>query len=100
MKTKTLVGLAIAGGLLYMAFVGPTKTDKRAQLIRDMQASPTDSQASKQKAINALSLMSAAEIDAVYEFIYNYVNKGRKLTQGSGLWLQIQAISTKYDIFT
>lgn len=44
--------------------------------------------------------MSDTEISDVFTFIFDYVKKGKKLTQDNPLWYRIEAIGKKYNIFT
>ncbi len=44
--------------------------------------------------------MSDSEIAYVYDYIFNYANKGLRPAAGTTLALQIQSISDKYQIFT
>jgi hypothetical protein len=47
-----------------------------------------------------VSSMSDSEINAVYDYLYNYIDKGTRPAEGSYLYNQIQTISSKYNIFT
>ena len=44
--------------------------------------------------------MTDPEVLSVYNFLFNYIKVGKKVPLGSALYNQIQAISTKYNIFT
>jgi hypothetical protein len=44
--------------------------------------------------------MSDSEIGYVYDYIFNFVNKGLRPAANTTLALQIQSISDKYQIFT
>jgi len=94
MKIEKLIGIAAIGGILWMMF--NQQPNKRQALINLARNTSGD-----KAAIEAIfRQMTNAEVGITYEYIFNWVNKGRKLEQGSPLWQQVQAIGTKYNIFT
>jgi cytochrome c-type biogenesis protein CcmH/NrfF len=73
----------------------------RAILVNWANANTTDSYNTRAYVIELFqSGMSDSEISYVYDYIFNYVNKGLRPAATSSLALQIQAISDKYQIFT
>lgn len=75
-------------------------TNKRQALLTWINNSSGDSQASKLAFAQILNAMTEAEINATYDFVFNYVNKNRQVPQGTSLWYAVSAISEKYNIFT
>lgn len=71
---------------------GGSVSDKREALINLISKKGEDAK--------VFYSMSDQEISDVYTYIFDYVNKNRKLTQDNPLWYRIQAIGTKYNIFT
>jgi len=73
----------------------------RSILVNWANANTTDTYNERAYVIELFqSGMSDPEISYVYDYIFNYVNKGLRPAAGSSLALQIQAISDKYQIFT
>lgn len=95
MKSKDiLIAAVIVGvGYFFLSSKPLNAAQKRAALVQYAGAS-TDLKDL------FMSKMTDSEIDATYTFIFDYVKKGRQLQSGSSLFLQIQAISAKYNIFT
>lgn len=60
-----------------------------------------DSYETKQRFANMVNnVFTASELDAVYQYVFNYLSTGVQLTSSNPLYYQIQAISSKYNIFT
>lgn len=73
---------------------------KKSQLLQWSEAQRTDSAETKARFKQIIGEMTDPEINAVYDFIFNYVVTGKTVPQGSTIYYAIQAISTKYNIFT
>lgn len=103
MKKDIIVPILLIGAFLLLSNqsggVSTNTTAKRQQLIQYVQ-SGGDSPETKQRVTGIFQIMSDAEINAVYVFIFDYVKKERKVPAGSLLQQQIAAISAKYNIFT
>jgi hypothetical protein len=98
---ETLPFILIGGGLLffimknkYTASAGSDLNKRQAVLNWNTQHGGDISFAS------IVSSMSDSEINAVYDYLYNYIDKGTRPAEGSYLYNQIQTISSKYNIFT
>jgi len=103
MTNKTLGFILIGGGLLYLfmrrgATSGGGITGERSALLA--WNSSTDSQASNDYFHSVVNQLADSEVDTVYHVIFDYVSKGLQVPAGSQLYTDMQAISTKYNIFT
>jgi len=92
--------IVTAGTYLFLSSQTATPATKLTALINWVKNSTGDTEATKAAAINTFNSMSTAEIDSVYDFVFNYFAKGKAVETGTVLYNQIQAISTKYNIFT
>lgn len=56
----------------------------------------------EQSFMNALYSMTAAEVYTIYRYVTEYLSQGRTLTifADSGLYLQMQTLNNKYQLFT
>jgi hypothetical protein len=78
-----------------------TTEQKRQALINwAQQQTATDSAQSIEIVIDKFQSMTAAEINAVYDYVFNYLLKGIPVTQGSQLYMTMIGISEDYEIFT
>lgn len=109
MQTKHIFLLIAAAAGLYTVMnkapgsAGPgsaTTADKRRDLLNWINANTTDSDATKQRVITAVSQMNDAEIVATWTYVFSFIQQGFDLVQGSALYNEIKAISLKYNIFT
>lgn len=94
-NTKLLALVALGVGAYFLIKKG-SPGSKRADLIAWIDTNPGDNSAAK----NAFNAMSETEIAAVHDFIFNYFKKGLTVPAGTPLYNAIDAISTKYNIFT
>lgn len=78
---------------------GMTAQQMRQAIIAYMN-SGGDSEASKMQFAGIVAVMTETEVFAVYDYLINYVSKGRQVQPGSALYYSIQNISSKYGIFT
>jgi len=77
-----------------------TSAQKLDQLINWANRNTTDSVESIQRAIDIFRDLTATELNAVYDYVFNYLLKGKTVAEGSTLYYQMVAISEKYEIFT
>lgn len=92
--------LAAGAAYLYISSKDSAPTSKRTALINWANSSTGDTPESKAAVIKTFSEMTTAEIDSVYDFVFNYFMKGKKVEPGTVLYNQIQVISERYNIFT
>ena len=95
-RRSGLIGpVLIAGALLLLWFTRKTTAAKRSELINYFNA-----QSDGATAAQATATMSDQEVEEVYDFIFDYFQKGVKPAPGSDLYNEMNAISAKYNIFT
>lgn len=99
---KNLILVLLVGGALWYFTQNKSNltTDQKRSAILDYVMKGGDSQAGKIDFQQKLNSFFPAEVSAVFTFIFDYITKGRRLTPGTALYADIEAISTKYNIFT
>lgn len=106
MKQNNNLSIAalVVGGFLLLKYRGwggqaPSST-KRNQVIQFARQKMATTGEDVQKFTAILMSMTAAEIDAVHEFFFQYIAKGWQVPTGSTLERNIEFIRNKYNIFT
>lgn len=100
MKNKNiLIALLLGGMYLMLSRKGGNQTDKKSAILAYMSQGG-DSPETKARFQTVVQQMAESEVNAVYAFIFDFLQKGKSLVVGSPLYNQIQTISIKYNIFT
>lgn len=94
MKHGTILALAlvVGGGIWYYK---NSPAAKRSWVLNWVSSS-----AGGADVLAKFQSMTDSEIASVYDYVHNYINKGIHPAEGSALFNAIQAISTKYNVFT
>lgn len=101
MKPNNLLLLLGAGFAAWYFFLRkPGRAGEITYLKAWLLTTPSPSQEDIDKFNQVLAQMSDAEVDTVYEYIHDYVTKGKNLVQGSDLFNRLMLVSNKYQIFT
>lgn len=90
--------VAVAAYFFLKGSGGHQATDRRGELIA--WANTAVSVNDRPAFLQVLNSMTVDEIANTHEFIFGYYTRGIKVPAGSELYNRIQAISTKYKIFT
>jgi hypothetical protein len=93
-----ILGLVGIGGYLFLKSQSGTsgQTDSQRAALLAWESGSGDDAYWRQ----VISQMSDAEINATYQYVFNYILKGTRPPAGSDLYNQIMAIGSKYNIFT
>lgn len=96
-KTALVIGgLAILGIGAYVWSKRKTTAEKKTELITFAR----NTEVPNEEFVGVLNQMTDAEINSTYSFIFKYFAPNKTLTEGTKLWKEIDAISTKYNVFT
>lgn len=102
-NNKLLLALLFGGMLWYFTRNNTGNSlsiNQKKDAILSYMNSGGDSSESKLRFVNTLNSMLPDEVESVFLFIFNFIQKGLYPQQGTPLYNQIQAISAKYNIFT
>lgn len=108
MENKNIVLIAAAAAAAYFLLkdksaaavdTASNPVQQKSALYTWIMSSTNDSDQTKIAFNTALNAMTDQEISAVYIYVFNYVQKGIDLAQGSDFYNQMIAISAKYNIF-
>jgi len=94
MKNTPLIILGIAT-VGYLFFNRSSTSSKRKALIDWANES-----ANASEVVDIFNRMTDEEVGYTHDFVFNYLLKNKRLVAGSKLFLEIEKISVKYNIFT
>lgn len=98
---KAAIKVGILGGAGFAGWwflVRKTVAEKR--LAINQWIPTTTDEADAASLIEVINKMTDAEIKSTYKFVFKYVQKNKDVPPNSKLFLEIDAISRKYGIFT
>jgi hypothetical protein len=102
-RNTGLILLAGAAALLFLSKKDAgvnNAASQRAALLNWIGANTTDSAETVARVKQVFQTMTDSEIFATWQFVFSYFTKGIQVPEGSTLYAQMQAISSKYNIFT
>lgn len=101
MKNDTLLIIALLAGGAYLYFHGSKSAAQKRQWLIDWgNGSTTDTQGMKDFFAGQIAIMSDSEVSDAYTLVHDHFLKGIPVPAGSDLMIRLNALSSKYNIFT
>lgn len=97
MKTSTILWIVGAAGAAWLLY-SRSPAGVKSQLISYIKKNNGEPQ--RTALLNSIKPMNDQEIQDTSNYLFNYILKGVSLNNSDPLFARIQAISTKYNIFS